>query len=688
MCVRKKFSLKFDKILALGTDKNKNDLKKIRLFNVFCLVWCLLAILVIVESLIENGFISKEVGIESVLMLVSISICRYFFSKKRYIIAYTYYVFQIIALTFYFSNFLNEGEFLEYYYIFAPTICLIFIDNKRIIYTTLIVSYGCFIFPNFYFKHYPLGTLTDLSVSFLYFSIFIMVNYFKSLNVKNEKALQLKTGELEELNDFKSQFFTNVSHEIRTPITLIKGYSNELPELYNQQEAVYEIHQKINNQVQKITEMVNSVLDLAKMKESTIALNFKPTNINELINKLYISFEPLFKQKKVALLLQLKNKKCIVNIDTVFLERALNNIIINALKYTENGQVVISVHCKQKITEIKIKDTGIGISPKDIKRIFERFYQANNDINKAGGSGVGLSFSKEIIELHGGKISVHSALNEGSEFVIQLPVSAKKEIVSTLKLPVNNNTTTEVSQEISFSDITFLIVDDNIEMRQYLKKILQRYKCIEATNGAEALEIFKQEKISFIITDYMMPKMNGYDFISSLKNDNCNIPIIMLTAKADIATKLKVLQLGIDDYLTKPFNKKELLIRIQNSFKNYTNRERYISNSHKINIPSNNFIEELENFIVANMHHQDFSQEDIVAHFNISKSSLYRKIKSKTGLSPSEFVAEVKLQKARSIIENNPDILLKQLIVEVGFKHISYFSNLFEKRFGRKPTKI
>ncbi len=670
---------------------NKNDSKKMNLFNVFCLVWYLFIVLVITESLIENSFngISKEAAISAILMAVSISVCRYFFYKKKYTIAYSYYIFQIIGLTFYFSNFLNKGELLEYYYIFAPAICLIFIDDKRIIYTSLFVSYLCLILPSLYFKQYPVGTLTDLSVSFLYFGIFIMVNYFKTLNRRNEKSLELKTQELEELNNFKSQFFTNVSHEIRTPITLIKGYNDELPEALHTPPKITYIQQNINQQIDKITEIINSVLDLAKMEKTEPVFHLAPVNIVEILHKIHISFEPLFRQKNISLLLEIKNKKCITYIDPLFIERALNNVVSNALKYTEKGSVTISLYCTKNKSILKIKDTGVGIPQKDVNKVFDRFYQVNNHINKSGGSGIGLSFTKEMLKLHNGKITVKSSLGAGSEFTIELPIYKKKEnkkehTISKDTKIVKNNTT---NGTINLPNITFLIVDDTLEMRKYLKTILQKYKCLEAENGSDALEVMKQNTINFIITDYMMPTMNGYDFIKQLKNDGCNIPIIMLTAKKEVHLKLEILQLGVDDYMTKPFEKKELLIRIKNLLNNYKERENYIKTLPNTSIVvSDDFSKQLENFILLNLDKKELSQDDIADYFNISKSSLYRKLKSKTGLSPNEFVTEVKLQKAKTILENNPTILLKQLAYDVGFTNVYYFSTLYEKRFGCKPS--
>lgn len=681
-----KINTAYQKYIRIGADEttSTNTLKRIKLFNVFSLVWYLFIILIVVESLIENNYISKETYISSFLMFFSITVCRYFLRKKQYTVAYSVFVFQIIGLTFYFSNFLNNGEFLEYYYIFAPTICLIFIDNKKIIYTTLILSYLCFVFPNFYFKHYPLSTFTDLSISFLYFAIFTMVNYFKNLNIKNEKALKYKTEELEELNNFKSQFFTNISHEIRTPITLIKGYANALGKPNCD---VVETQENINRQIDKITEMVNNVLDLAKMENAQTQLKTSVINVSELIYKLYISFEPLFKQKELDFILNLPAKKYFVNANALFLERSLSNIILNALKYTETGNVTITVEKKQKNLEITIKDTGIGIAKADISKIFNRFYQIDNHINQAGGSGVGLAFSKEVIDLHKGKLTVKSEEGSYTSFKIRLPLN-KVEVATNVEGQERKTVedTVVVSEKIP-ANYTFLLVDDNYEMLTYLKNILQNYQCLTATNGLEALAVIAKNNVNFIITDYMMPNLNGYDFIKQLQAKNYDIPTIMLTAKADMVAKLEVLRLGIDDYITKPFDKDELIVRIKNAIKNNDSKKEFLEQNPEVLEEKNtiNFIEKLKEFIVENIQNENLSQSFIAEKFNTSKSSLYRKIKSHTGMTPSEFITEVRLLQARRITENNPSILLKQLITEVGFHHVSHFSKIYAERFGSKP---
>lgn len=673
--------------LGASANSDKNELKKINLFNVFCFVWYILILLMFVEDLVSFKQIKQVTWIACIPMFLLVLGTQYLHYKKHYLIAYILFVLTIITLTYYFSNYLYKGELLEYYYFLAPAIGLIFIDKKIINLTFLGFTYLCFFIPNLFYEHYPILTFNDLSVSFLFFSIYIMVNYFKNLNQKNEAELQKKSKELEDLNQFKTQFFTNISHEIRTPVTIIKGQVEELKHNVPQTPEVQRIEATVQKQVNKITEMVNDVLDLAKMQTSNFKLETKPYDIVQLIERIYLNFEPLFKQKNIHFYKEITCKNSIVNINNTYVERAISNIIINALKYTNNGNVTINITEKNNKIVIAVSDTGIGISPKNIPHIFNRFYQINNDINKAGGSGIGLAFSKEIIELNGGNLSVKSKVDKGSTFVISLPLLKEKSVKITSE---------DTNQKKSYKTIptinllktkkTFLLVDDNQDMRTYLKSILLNIKCIEAENGEDALKKLQSHKIDFIITDYMMPKMNGYTFIKELRNLQYNIPVIMLTAKADYESKISILRLGADDYIIKPFEREELLLRIQHLLKNNKKRKEYTNSipNKEIEKTEPSIIENIQKYIYENCSNTKFTQNDIATEFGISKSSLYRKLKSEIGLSPQEFITEIKLQKAKAIRMQQPTILLKQLALEVGFKHTSHFSEKYTQRFGVK----
>ncbi len=669
-------------MISKKSNSAKNDLKKIKLFNSFCYLWYVVAVLLILGRAYKYQlFIDRDITIH-LLFICAITCLQiiHFYGYHKF--SRHLFIFLLILSIYIFCNYMVPGRMREFYYLLVPSVVLIFIDTNFFKYFFVLLAFICFTVPNLIYGYYDIWSFNDPTQSLLFFSIFFIVNYFKKINLKKEKELKEKKDELERINTFQSQFFINVSHEIRTPLTLMKNQTTLLNEVSTAEKS--SIIKQMNLQIDTISKIVDDVLDLSKMESDNFSLNAKQISINKLLHRLHLNFEPLFKQKKILFEYHKNNINYYALGDITYLERALGNIILNALKYTErNGTVKIFLKKSAKSIIIDIKDSGIGIFKKDLDKIFNRFYQADNDINKAGGSGVGLAFSKEIIRRHKGTITVKSKVGLGSNFRIVLPfVKLMEEVIQNKNsvkpsLDIVNNVNTKY---------TILLVDDNYEMRQYLKQILHSYVCWEAENGVEALEILKSNNIDFVLTDYMMPKMNGIDFIKTLKKQNYQMPVLMLTARGDNESKLNVLRLGIDDYLQKPFEKEELLIRIENTLRNYDARKEYIEKYENIKTNSSTkWLSNIQQYVYKECGNPNLDQTDISLKFGLSKSTLYRKIKGETGLTPNEFITEVKLQKARNLIEKEHNISLKRLALEVGFLHTSYFSNIYKKRFGTKP---
>ena len=680
------------------TDKlSKLEMKRVRLLNIFISNWFLIELILITEDTLKKGIYSLPVLIH-IGSITGLLVTLFLQYKRKFMVARILFFSLILYSNFMFCNFAERGGYIEYFYIVVPVFLLLFTNNKYLLYSVFIISYLLFVIPIHIFPIYPEGTFGSPVLILIQFIIFFfLVQYFKNANIKSEETLENQRKQLEELNEFQSQFFINVSHEIRTPLTLIKGEIDQLELLKGSayEKEGFDIKNRLNKEVNKIKNIVDDVLDLAKMKEANFKISPTPYLINKLIDKLYTSFEPLCNQKDIVLTVKKEKDECWVLSDIIFLERALNNIILNAIKYTpKKGNITVSLNKLNEQIIISIKDSGIGISEKNIKLIYNRFYQVKNDINKAGGSGIGLAFSKEIIELHQGSLTVKSELGKGSTFIISLPETTKidKEIQHEKPSKKNTHKSTLISKDKikqpTSGHYRILIVDDNFEMRAYLKRILSNYTCFEAENGEEALDFLSKEKIDFIITDYMMPVMNGLALIEKIKAKKINVPILMLTARTDTKSKLEVLRLGIDDYLNKPFEKDELLIRIQNALNNSINRTTYIKENtikkEELN-ESDLWIKKVEEFINKQCSDPNMTQEDIAQHLNTSRSSLNRKIKAATGLTPNQFITEIKLQKARSIVEQNPSVLLKTLALEVGYLHSTHFSKIYKQRFGVLP---
>ena len=537
----------------------------------------------------------------------------------------------------------------------------------------------------------------------MFLSVFLIINYFKKVNTDSEKQLEeqknealhdkqiieVQKKELEDLHNYQNQFFVNVAHEIRTPLTIIKGNTSKLHKQFqNIDTETVEALQRIELQNEKIQEIVNSVLDLAKIDTNTFVLEETNISINQLVQQIYFSFSSNFQNKGIAYHFNDNNTPdTIIKGDFKNLERAINNLLVNALKYCEkNDTVTISLQQETTHVKIEVTDTGIGMSEEHINKIFQRFYQVNNSVNRASGSGIGLAFSKEIIQQHKGSISSKSTPNVATCFTIKLPIAQNSSNENNIPKNSQNELVRKEVALFTRQDQNILLVEDNIEMRAYLKDVLQAYTIYEATNGLEALEVLKAQEIDFIITDYMMPQMDGYEFIKTVKTKGYSTPILMLTARTDFEGKMNVLQLGIDDYITKPFEEQELLIRVNNALQNNQKRTQYLAEEPLVTtlITEEDFSTQLQEYIDTNCKNNQLGIPDICDHFALSTSSLYRKVKCKTGLSPKEFITEVRLQKARKLLLENNQLTAKDLATEIGYTNYTHFANLYFERFGKQ----
>ena len=701
----------FKRILDIGVTNNisKKETKKIKMLNISCVFWVFFALFLIAKFLIFDAN-PLPISLFHCLTIVLLILIIYIQKLGKFLKARILFIAFLFINLFLISNYFKPSVLAEYFYILIPVFTLYFINNNKIQYVALVLSIILFYLPNQYWNHYPEFVFGSGNFLGVFLAPFLIIKYLMNLNTINETSLEIQKNaaledkniindqhkKLEELSRFKSQFFINISHEIRTPLTLILGSADALNEheVYQYNKSVRDIANNINKQSKKIQTIVDDVIDLAKMNTNQFNLNLKEVSLSQFLNTSCLSFEPFFKQSNILFRYK-SNIDCNVSIDIVYLERALNNLIFNAIKYTPEGGVVSLTFDKKTETSvvIRLKDNGIGIPDVDLKKIFERFYQSYNDINKSSGSGIGLAFTKEIVELLNGSIDVISKEGLGSEFLITLPVisfATEVNIKNDIKHSILNTKKRSYKFAANNSKKKLLIVDDHEEMRIYIISLLKQYECIEATNGIEALSILKHTTIDMVITDYMMPKMDGYEFIKEIKKQKIKVPILMLTARTDFDGKLNVLRLGLDDYITKPFNKEELKIRISNILINNQSRNDFIKSKEELNIDfgEEKFTNTLEKFIIEQCQDASFGIEEILEKFIISKSSFYRKIKMATGLSPNEFINEVKLQYARRLLTNNNEISLKELSHKLGFKQPQYFSKLYQKRFGKKPSEF
>lgn len=604
------------------------------------------------------------------------------------------YILGMFFVIFYFSFVLEPGKLLEYFFLLIAPVTLLFFDNLKIPTAVLVLSILCFFVPNIYLHN---TQMTDVPITKLviFIGVFVNLGYLKKLNIKNERLLEKQKSdlvadkviiekqkkELEEIHEFQNRFFINIAHEIKTPLTIINGQVNVIQKLTNKPNEALNV---LKSQTKKIHRIVDDIIDLTRLNKHVLTLRLHPTNAITLVEKTFHSFQSNFSNKNIEYNFSTTiQNEVYALIDHIYLERAINNILLNALKYTpEHGQVTVLLEKINNHIVIAIQDSGIGIPDSEKEKVFDLFYQTNHTINQTGGSGIGLAFCKEVVEKHHGKLSLITNSTGGATFSISLPII--NELTSTSEPTAIAN-----SAIINKKETRILLLEDNIDMQKYLSMVLQDYQLTLCSNGLEGLKTVEESEFDMIITDYMMPHLDGLGFIKKIREKGIETPLIVLTARTDQQAKMDVLRLGIDDYITKPFDEEELIVRIHNNLRNFEEKEQFkIAEIQSTEIPNSNFTAELTHFIEMHCIENNFGIADICDEFALSTSSLYRKVKLESGLSPKEYITEVRLQMARRFHETNEVNNLKDIAKKVGFVNYSHLNKLYKDRFGKELKTI
>ena len=706
----------YTSIINIGVKNthNRNETKRIKLLNTYCLIWLHSSLIFIFLDFTFKPPKAYEDIITHIIASIIISAILFLNHINKTFIAKTLLIILCFAIFTLLSFNLKYSAYTIIYFAIIPTVTLSLFENNLLAYISFILSIlffnwsDIFLDPSFdksrTLRHLLL--LKDPSAFGLFLSIFLIVLYFKKLNTKNENLLAIERDnalsdkiilekqetELRELNEFKSHFFINLSHEIRTPVTLIKGYVSKITIKEAENKKNLSI---VNNQIQQVENILNSILDLSKLDENKLILERNHIEIIPFLNKHYSDFKGLFQKKNIAFNLNFNIYNITIHMDANLMSKSINNLLSNALKFTsKNGTVNINVELNDNL-EINIIDNGIGIGTEDLDKIFNRFYQAKNHITQSQGSGIGLSFSKSIIDAHEFSISVTSIPNVNTNFKVLIP----KEFISTTTLSNNINlasyTKGYIAEKKATKNIpTILIVDDHEQLRKYLVNTLQQYNIIEAENGKEALNILKNNdnEIDILLTDYMMPIMDGEALVKEVKKMGIKIPIIVLTARVDDFAKLNMLRIGVDGYLNKPFIEEELQLFVKNSLRLYQNileNQDTLSTQEKteLNESAQKFNLKLTNYIIDNIAELDLSTQNIADYLNISQSTLNRRVKSLLGQTTKQFILQVKIEKARELHITNPYLSKKEIGFNVGIKNTSYLFKKIAENYGKHYEK-
>lgn len=537
-------------------------------------------------------------------------------------------------------------------------------------------------------------------------------------NEKREKE------NIEKINRFKLDFFTNVSHELRTPLTLITTQIELL--LSNSKDIskpVYDKILKLHKHASDMRNQISELLDFHKLDQKQMRLSVQEKNLIPFLDEVYLSFKEQAEAHNIKYLFTTSCESAFCWFDSVQLRKVFSNLISNALKFTnDNGSVELSLIKNNEMFIIRLIDNGIGIEAGEIDRIFERYYQSKGKFYTFS-SGIGLALCKEIINLHHGKITVESKPGYGSIFSVMLKtgnehfindplvdiqhdIKESKSIVQNsipdsdfMKTLKENNKIVYHKNDPDEADVRrILIVEDNVELLNLLAEIFSPlYQVYKATNGDDGLRITIKEQPDIVLSDVMMPGISGNEMCRRIKNNihTCHIPVVLLTARISPEQQVEGLMSGADDYITKSFNAKILLIKINNILRNrellhHTN----IDNSQSTNVPGvvqnesdKKLLDKIKEIVEKNIENPDFNIEQLASEVCMGRSAFFEKIKDITGTTPANFILECRLNKATALLIKNPTLRMDDIAAYLGFSSGRYFCKCFKNHFGISPLQ-
>lgn len=548
---------------------------------------------------------------------------------------------------------------------------------------------------------------------------------FKKNQILLQTSLELERKEkekIEEINQAKLQFFANISHEFRTPLTLIITQTDLLLQNSSIPPFIYNKLLRIRKNTKHMRNLINELLDFRKLEQGHMKIKVYEQNIIPFLKEIYLSFYEYASSLSITYLFHAPEKVLNCWFDPKQMQKVFYNLLSNAFKYTNAPATIeISIEDDADTITIKIIDTGIGIAKEDIHKIFDRFYQADNaslSQSQLPSTGIGLSVAKNIIELHHGSIQVESTPGYGSIFIVRVQKGKehfnKNEYIvdkpesphvqEVLLSPSNNTEGDEANTPITLEDSSsqhdlpvILLVEDNEELLSILKVLfIPMYRVITATNGKEGFQKATQEKPSIIVSDIMMPEMSGTEMCMKIKNDFdlCHIPVVLLTALSSIEQNIEGLQRGADDYISKPFNEKTLVARCNNLVRNRIILQKKFSQQMDFDslVLANNpidqrFLDTVNHIIEKNFDNAQFDMSQLAEELGLSRSSLYSKFKALTGVTPNDYVLNRKLKQAAWLLKNKPELQIAEISDQLGFGSPRYFSRCFKELYQVSPIE-
>jgi len=558
------------------------------------------------------------------------------------------------------------------------------------------------VLPPWYRTWYFSLILLLIAFAVIFGFIFIIINRQRLIYQKKIDTITIEN------NESKMLFLTNIAHELRTPLSLVIAPIEDMMQNYTKIDPQWKNHLNlINRNSNYLLKLINQIIDFRKLNAGRLKLNPHNTDVVRLIKDVVLNFKSYEGKQKISMNLEVPAEEVMISIDAQKIEEVMYNLISNAFKNTsENHSITVSLQVLPPADgnngELKITvfNEGKDISDSDKIKIFERFYKIDE---RTDGAGIGLSFSKSLVEMHGGTIEVESVPNRGVAFHVYLPFNeiGSEEIENTnasthLEYELDEKPKS-IADEIQENSLKVVIVEDNSELRAFLKNILSRnYQCFDAADGIEGLQLAKDIAPDIIISDVIMPRMDGFQLCKLIKENlkTCHIPVILLTAKNAEDQVILGYEVGADAYITKPFDINLIITQISQLIKNRELiREKYLTQNFMVEVVKTNpskddkFIINVRSLLEANLSDPEFNVKKMSKHLNISSTQLYRKIKVLTGYSPVEFMRIIKLQKAYSLL-NLRNNTVKEICYLSGFNNLSYFIKCFREHFGVTPANF
>lgn len=600
------------------------------------------------------------------------------------------------------------GAFIVFMHALAIRDKRILVVNAFIYFSGLVVIAVSYPFLSLMKQWTPEFNNLLFTIDEIWMCLFLVKAFYDSIVVRTNEAKR-KAEHLQELDVLKSKLYANIAHEFRTPLTLIRGNAEEIVEHHEG-----EVSDKATSIIQssdKILFLVNQMLNLSKIEEGGVPMHYVQGDLVAFIRLITGSFQGYADLHKISLHFNSKVPQLMMDIEAEKLEESLSNLLSNAIKYTPaGGEVHVSVRMpesgksSERAVEIVVRDTGIGIPEDQLEKIFIRFYRVENERYPYGeGSGIGLTLVKEYLRMMKGSISVKSSSGCGSEFVLTLPVTqnvAIEDIIAQKAASLGeNDSSISLPEAISSGSgcPRLLIVEDNQEMMEYLTGLLaNQYQIFTAANGIIGVKEAMEKIPDIILSDIMMPGKDGYQVCRELKNDfrTNHIPVVLLTARADTDSRIKGMEAGADAYLTKPFNKKELKVCLNNLFvQRETLRLKFSMNvfdrkkGRKEMGLNERFLAKVISSLEENYRNDRYGINNLYSDIGISRVQLHRKLTALTGLSASGFIRNFRLQKARNLLlETNQNV--SDIAYAVGFGDANYFSKVFVLEYGLTATEL